>query len=146
MGKYVVIERHPSNDFFLQFSNTLAYDTPEEFLQQLQHALDTQPAPLSAAERRELSWDGATERFLGAVRNATVGETLPSFADHTVNWVHQGVQASGYLGDAMRLVSGAGPIARQSWLNAQRFRDAQVSDIVEQSVQLSPPAGSQAGE
>lgn len=30
MGKFVVIQRHVSNDFFSQFSNTLYFDTQEE--------------------------------------------------------------------------------------------------------------------
>jgi len=139
MGKFVVIQRHPSNNFFLPFRNTLAYSTPEEFLEKLAWALDSQPAPLTAFERRELSWDGATERFLQSIRNATVRETLPSFADHTAQWFHQGVQKGGYFGDAIRHVSGAGPVAKQSWLNAQRFRDAEVTEIVDESVALSPP-------
>ena len=41
-------------------------------------------------------------------------------------WVHQGIQKGGYLGDAMRMASGAGPVARQSWLSQPRFRDAEV--------------------
>ena len=53
MGKFVVIERHPSNAFFMQFANTLAYETPGEFLLQLERAIATKPTPLSAHERRE---------------------------------------------------------------------------------------------
>ena len=41
MGKFVVVERHPSNAFFMDFANTLAYDTPEKFLQQLDQACET---------------------------------------------------------------------------------------------------------
>ena len=47
MGKFVVLERHPSNDFFVGFANALPYDTAEEFLSQLQHALASTPAPLT---------------------------------------------------------------------------------------------------
>jgi len=141
MGKYVVIQRHPSNDFFEFFSNALMYDTAEEFLQQLRHALETQPAPLSEAERRRLSWDGATERFLESMSNATVADTLPSIADQTARLVHQGIQKGGPVGDAMRSVSGAGPISKQSWMNTQRFRDAEVTEIVDQSILRQPPVG-----
>ena len=47
MGKFVVVQRHPSNAFFMDFANTLAYDTPEQFLQALEYALASTPAPLS---------------------------------------------------------------------------------------------------
>ena len=143
MGKYVVLERHPSNDFFAPFRNALMYDTPGEFLLQMRHALATHPAPLTAEERRRLSWEGATERFLDAIRNSTLGETLPSFGDHSARWVHQGLQPGGYVGDAVRHMSGGGPVARQSWLSSPDYRDADVTEIVEQSLARSPPHGLQ---
>jgi len=142
MGKFVVIERHPSNDFFMGFRNTLAYDTPEEFLQQLRHALASTPAPLSPEERRALSWEGATERFLSAVTDSSHGSTLPSFGDHTARWVHQGILKGGIAGDAMRYMSGAGPVSRQSWL--PKYRDAEVTEIVDMSVKRQPPVAERA--
>jgi len=142
MGKFVVIQRHPSNAFFMTFRNTLAYDTASEFLEQLQYAMEHQPQPLSTDERRQLSWEGATERFLAAVTNSTLGSTLPSLGDHTARWVHQGIQKGKYFGDAMRYVSGAGPVASQSWLSHPRYRDAGVTEIVEQSVRRTPPVAS----
>jgi len=139
MGKYVVLERHPSNSFFAPFRNALFYDTPAEFLLQLRYALATTPAPLTAEERRGLSWEGATERFLGAIRNSSLGDTLPSLSDHSARWVHQAIQEGGTFGDAMRKMSGGGPIARQAWLKSPQLRDADVTEIVEQSLVHSPP-------
>ena len=141
MGKFAVIQRHPSNDFFVQFRNALLYDSPEEFLQQLRRAMENVPSPLSPEERRALSWEGATERFLAAVTNSTLGNTLPSLADHSARWVHQGIQAAP-VGDLTRKISGAGPVARQSWLLKPRYRDAEVTEIVEQSLLQSPPLAS----
>ena len=140
MGKYAVIQRHPSNDFFMQFRNALPYDTPSEFLLQLRYALATEPAPLSDAERRALSWEGATERFLDAVINTSVGDTLPTLGDHTAGWLHQGMQ-KGKLADAIRELSGAGPVSRQSWLpkHLEEQPSATAAEIVEMSVQHSPP-------
>ena len=93
MGKFVVIQRHPSNDFFLQFRNALPFETANEFLLQLRYALAATPTPLSKDERRRLSWEGATERFLTALTNSTRGTSaLPSLSDHTAQWVHQGMQ------------------------------------------------------
>ena len=123
MGKFVVIQRHPSNDFFMPFANTLAYETGAEFLEKLQYALAHEPAALTADERLSLSWEGATHRFLRAVTNSSLGDTLPSFADHTARWVHQGLQKGGYFGDTLRALTGGGPVSYQSWLMAAQNRD-----------------------
>jgi digalactosyldiacylglycerol synthase len=142
MGKFVVIQRHPSNDFFMPFRNTLAYDTPEEFLAQLKYALSSMPAPLSPEERKTLSWEGATERFLDAVTDTTHTSTLPTLGDDAARLFHQGIQKGGYFGDAMRYFSGAGPVSRQAWMT--KYRDAAVTELVEISVQKNPPQGERA--
>ena len=84
MGKFVVIQRHPSNEFFYSFANTLTYESPDEFLQALATALASTPAPLTAEERHALSWEGATERFLSQVRwhmTPITLRTIPPGAD-----------------------------------------------------------------
>lgn len=118
---------------------SLADDTPGEFLLQLRHALATTPAPLTPAERRRLSWEGATDRFLDALTNSTPGETLPSLSDHSARWFHQSLQRASF-GDAMRRMSKAGPVALQSWLSSPDVRDLGVTEIVEQSLVHSPPS------
>ncbi|KAG6432419.1 hypothetical protein SASPL_103995 [Salvia splendens] len=64
MGKIVVCANHPSNDFFKQFPNCRMYDDSEGFVKETRKALQDQPAPLTDAQKHELSWDAATERFL----------------------------------------------------------------------------------
>ena len=139
MGKFVVIQRHPSNEFFLQFRNTLAYDSPREFLHALEHALDSEPTPLSAEERLALSWQGATDRFLGMLSNCSHGNLIPSLADHTTRWVHSSIQRGGPIGDIIRSASGAGPVARQSWLSDPTLRQASEAEIAARSVEHTPP-------
>ena len=164
MGKFVVLERHPSNDFFVGFANALPYDTAEEFLSQLQHALASTPAPLTDDERRRLSWEGATDRLLAAIVGNTTTATaadltlagaaaasgrvrddslLPSLADKSVEWIHQGIQGLGLFGDGMRMASGAGPVSRQAgWLEkrmSQPELEAEVAQIVAESLAKTPP-------
>ncbi|KAH6779845.1 digalactosyl diacylglycerol deficient 2 [Perilla frutescens var. hirtella] len=64
MGKIVVCANHPSNDFFKQFPNCRVYDDSEGFVKETCKALQDQPDPLTDAQRHELSWEAATERFL----------------------------------------------------------------------------------
>ncbi|KAK4381168.1 Digalactosyldiacylglycerol synthase 2, chloroplastic [Sesamum angolense] len=64
MGKIVVCANHPSNEFFKQFPNCRTYEDDEGFVKETLKALEDQPAPLTDAQRHELSWEAATERFL----------------------------------------------------------------------------------
>ncbi|KAL7465716.1 hypothetical protein ACHAXS_006036 [Conticribra weissflogii] len=66
MGKFAIIPNHPSNDFFLQFSNCLAYDTLSECADKMKWALENLPAPLSDDERRMFTWEAANERLISS--------------------------------------------------------------------------------
>lgn len=64
MGKIVVCANHRSNDFFKQFPNCRIYDDDNGFVEATCKALSEEPVPLTDAQRYELSWEAATERFL----------------------------------------------------------------------------------
>lgn len=66
MGKFVILPKHPSNEFFLQFTNCLAYETLEECAEKLKWALERYPAPLSEEERHKFTWEAATERLIAS--------------------------------------------------------------------------------
>ncbi|KAJ4726995.1 Digalactosyldiacylglycerol synthase chloroplastic-like [Melia azedarach] len=64
MGKIVVCANHPSNDFFKQFPNCQTYDDSNGFVEATRKALSEEPDQLTDAQKRELSWEAATERFV----------------------------------------------------------------------------------
>ncbi|KAH8098144.1 digalactosyldiacylglycerol synthase [Aureococcus anophagefferens] len=66
MGKWVVIRKHPSNEFFYDFPTCLPFETKAEFATHYAFALRHEPPPLSDRMRRRLSWAAATDRFCDA--------------------------------------------------------------------------------
>eukprot|EP00934_Nitzschia_sp_Nitz4_P003547 Nitzschia sp. Nitz4//scaffold370_size15137//7469//9583//NITZ4_008895-RA/size15137-processed-gene-0.23-mRNA-1//-1//CDS//3329549574//3537//frame0 len=66
MGKFVILPRHPSNTFFLQFENCLAYSSKKECVEHLIWAMENDPKPLSEQEHFQLTWEGANERLYDA--------------------------------------------------------------------------------
>ena len=46
MGKWAIVQEHPSNTFFSSFSNCLVYKTPGEFSRHLDYALAHDPSPV----------------------------------------------------------------------------------------------------
>ena len=66
MNKFAIIPRHPSNEFFMQFTNCLPYDTLEECADKMAWALDNIPTLLSKDERLKFTWEAATERLIEA--------------------------------------------------------------------------------
>lgn len=66
MGKFVILPKHPSNDFFYQFPNCLAYETLDECVDHLIYAFRNKPTPLTDEIRHQLSWEGAIERLYEA--------------------------------------------------------------------------------
>lgn len=63
MGKFVVIPEHPSNTFFLQFPNCLAYKSKKECVEKIKFALKNDPTPLTPEVRHKLTWEGANKRL-----------------------------------------------------------------------------------
>lgn len=66
MGKFVILPKHPSNMFFLQFPNCLAYTSLDDCVSKLAWALANDPVPLDEETAMKLSWEGANERLFGS--------------------------------------------------------------------------------
>jgi digalactosyldiacylglycerol synthase len=77
MGKWVIVPKRPCNDFFADFANCLVYSNAEEFSNAVNKALTEDPAPLTPVERRKLTWEAATDRFLHCCASAEVGRGPP---------------------------------------------------------------------
>jgi len=63
MGKFVIIPEHPSNTFFLQFPNCLAFETKSACVEKIKFALKNNPVSLSPENKYKLTWEGANLRF-----------------------------------------------------------------------------------
>lgn len=135
MNKFVIIPVHPSNTFFLQFDNCLAYRNKFEFVANLHWALSREPYPLSPEQRRLLTWEDATERLIKAVaitrREAKERHKLgTSKLDDRIAWFHKQL-GDGYKGDFVRKVLGAGPASNQyAYLSKQKQDDSSDDDDV----------------
>ena len=122
----------------------LTSDMPAQFRAALRTALVSTPAPLTEKESHALSWAGGTERFLGAVTEASRLAAPPRLSDNAARCAHLWLLGSGlpgYLGDAVRtFVFESGPVSRQRWLaRERRYRTStSVTEVVDKSIALTP--------
>ena len=81
MGKFVILPKHPSNDFFYSFPNCLPYADLDECVAKMQYALENEPQPLDEETKRRLSWEGATERLYKAAAITVSAEASRGTSD-----------------------------------------------------------------
>lgn len=123
MGKWVIIPKHSSNEFFLPFGNCLQYSDRKEFVELLQHCLENNPPGwLETDEDRSkvgyyepLSWEAATERL---VENANLSkrDSRRCVRLQPTAKARQDLQrrfTDGEFGDVVRTVMFGGPVAKQ---------------------------------
>lgn len=131
MGKWVIVPRHPCNDFFSSFANCLVYTNtnPLEFAAAVHRAFQEEPALLTAEERRRLTWEAATDRFLFlcAATEVRKGPALARVAAKT-GWVGYNVGyqvyavANGVL-DLLRKGNSGGSGSGSSTMTGSRSTD-----------------------
>lgn len=123
MGKFVVLPKHPSNEFFRPFPNALFYSNAVEFVQQLSKARANDPEPLSHDLRHLLSWEAATERLFESTavseREASRRERMYGKEDRKLAMIHYKL-GKGRSGDVIRKFLGGGPVANQVQYQMQR--------------------------
>jgi digalactosyldiacylglycerol synthase len=113
MGKWVIVPRHPSNEFFYKFDNCLTYETAEEFAANVFWSLNTDPKPLTAELRYELTWEAATERLIQSSKlTKQMQKNTKQVADKFALWLHDMV-SSGAAGDSLRSLAGGKAAAGQ---------------------------------
>jgi len=132
MGKFVIIPHHPSNMFFLQFPNCLAYRDKFEFVANLRWALTHEPEPLSPELAHVFTWEAATERLMkaAAVTYREAWEREQSGwgkLDERIAWFQNEI-SKGRSGDTIRAVLGAGPAASQVKYQQQKEQQETYND------------------
>ncbi|KAJ0714692.1 putative digalactosyldiacylglycerol synthase [Helianthus annuus] len=130
MGKFVVCADHPSNDFFRSFPNCLTYNSPQDFVDKVNLAMDSEPHPLTPDQRFNLSWEAATQRFMESSeldkiltetsRLTRKSNSVPSLIDGTLAFAHYCFTGNEFL----RLCTGAVPGTRD--YNKQHSSDLQL--------------------
>jgi digalactosyldiacylglycerol synthase len=136
MGKWVIVPKHASNEFFRSFANCLQYTSRQDFVKLLHHAMSHEPPCTSTTstttttvantEEEEdrsalfpsLTWQAATDRLIHTAhlsqRDARRCERLQS-KDKSISiqeWHY--ALGTGLRGDVLRKVLGGGPVAEQS--------------------------------
>ena len=71
MGQWVIVPKHPSNQFYSGFSNCLTYSSQAEFVTHYQHAQNH--APADEVRLRELSWEAACSRLVDVIEQDLSG-------------------------------------------------------------------------
>ena len=125
MGKFVVVEDLPCNEFFSTFANCLVYRTPEEFTECLQRAMATDPEPLSEADRQRLTWEAATERFIDIAEPTGESGRLSS---RIIDGMYYGTHRFVTGRESIRLALGAGSNTRD---NPSEVTDVKAYDLSE---------------
>ena len=64
MGKFVILPRHPSNEFFYRYDNVLLFENEREFARCIQYTLNNNPVPLSRSQLEQLGWKKAVQLLL----------------------------------------------------------------------------------
>ena len=112
MGKFVVIPKHVSNEFFFQFTNCLPYESISECVEKLQWALDNDPSPLTEEEAHIFTWEAATDRMIKSsiiTKREARARSKDGFdkTDSRMAWIHSksGKQSSLIKSTFMRVRS-----------------------------------------
>lgn len=132
MGKWVIIPRHASNEFFLQFPNCLQYKHKGEFVELFQYAMANPVSQVIQGSHNNngkglddrshlysaLTWEAATERLIDTAYLSKRDERRRDRL--TLHKEDKSIQAwhytlgNGKSGDVLRKVFGGGPVAEQS--------------------------------
>jgi len=102
MGKFVIIPKHPSNIYFLQFPNCLAYMNIKDCMEKLKWALENDPYPLTEDVWHKFTWEGANNRLIQAagITNQEERDRINSGqdkADREIAWIHVETAKKGQL-------------------------------------------------